>query len=133
MAGRANGLMRENTSRGPAGIAAHVCDMVCLPLDRDIVDHLAPRVRHARRHAAARHAARADGADLTVTDPGYPIIINKDVPNDLAYRLAKALNKSSAQHWVSEDIFYSLRHAPETFAPLHPGAERYYREIGVMK
>jgi TRAP-type uncharacterized transport system substrate-binding protein len=51
----------------------------------------------------------------------------------MAYRLAKALNESSAHHWISEDIFYSIRHAPDTTVPVHPGAARYYREMGVMK
>lgn len=49
---------------------------------------------------------------LTVTDPGYPIIVNQDLPADLVYRLAQALNESSPAHWASEDIFYSTRHAP---------------------
>ena len=133
VAGRANGLMRENTSRGPAGIAAQVCDMVCLSLDRDIVDYLGREFGTPPVTLPPGTLRGQKEPVLTVTDPGYPIVINKDVPNDLAYRLAKALNESSARHWVTEDIFYSLRHAPETFAPLHPGAERYYREVGALK
>jgi len=70
---------------------------------------------------------------LTVTDPGYPIIVNQDLPADLVYRLAKALNESSPAHWASEDIFYSTRHAPYAYAPLHPGAAKYYRELGVLE
>lgn len=131
--GRANGLMRENTAKGPVGIAAQVCDMVCLPLDRDVADDL---TREFGTPAVTIPPGTLRGQKepvLTVTDPGYPIIVNKDVPNDVVYRLAKALNESSAQHWASDDIFYSIRHAPDTFAPLHPGAERYYREMGVMK
>lgn len=133
VAGRANALMRENTARGPAGIAAQLSDMVCLSLDRAIADHIA---RDFGAPAITLPPGTLRGQKepvLTVTDPGYPIVINKDVPNDVAYGLAKALNDSSAHHWITEDIFYSLRHAPETYAPLHPGAERYYREMGVLK
>ncbi len=70
---------------------------------------------------------------LTVTDPGYPIIVNQDLPADLVYRLAQALNELSPAHWASEDIFYSTRHAPYAYAPLHPGATKYYRELGTLK
>jgi TRAP-type uncharacterized transport system substrate-binding protein len=133
IAGRANALMRENTSRDPAGIAAQVCDMVCLSLDRDIVDCLGREFGTPPVTLPPGTLRGQTEPVLTVTDPGYPIVINKDVPNDLAYRLAKALNESSARHWITEDIFYSVRHAPETFAPLHPGAERYYREAGALK
>jgi uncharacterized protein len=131
--GRANALMRENTSKGPAGIAAQVCDMVCLPLDRDIVDRLTAEFGTPAVTIPAGTLRGQKEPVLTVTDPGYPIIVNKDVPDDLVYRLAKALNESSPHHWISEDIFYSIRHAPDTFAPLHPGAARYYREMGALK
>jgi uncharacterized protein len=133
VSGRSNAIMRENTARGPAGFAAQMAEWTCLPLDRDIADRI-------EREFCAPAVTLLPGTlrgqkepVLTVTDPGYPIVINKDVPNDVAYRLAKALNESSTHHWASEDIFYSTRHAPETFAPLHPGAARYYRELGVLK
>jgi uncharacterized protein len=132
IAGRANALMRENTAKGPVGVAAQVCDLFCLPLDPVVVESL---TREFGTPAVTIPPGTLRGQKepvLTVTDPGYPIIVNKDLPSDVVYRLAKALNESSLQHWASEDIFYSIRHAPETFAPLHPGAERYYREMGVL-
>lgn len=133
IAGRANALMRENTAKGPVGVAAQVCDLTCLPLDPEVADSLA---REFGTPAVTIPPGTLRGQKepvLTITDPGYPIIVNKDLPDDVVYRLAKALNESSARHWASEDIFYSIRHAPETFAPLHPGAEKYYREMGVLR
>jgi TRAP-type uncharacterized transport system substrate-binding protein len=131
--GESNAIMRENTARGPAGFAAQMGDWVMLPLDRDIAERI-------EREYCAPMVTLPPGKlrgqtepCLTVTDPGYPIVINKDIPDDVAYRLAKALNESSAAHWASEDIFYSTRHASNTYCPLHPGAARYYRELGVLK
>ena len=133
VSGRSNAIMRENTARGPAGFAAQMAEWVCLPLDRDIADRIA-REYCAPAVTLPPGTLRSQKEPcLTVTDPGYPIVINKDIPNDVAYRLAKALNELSAHHWASEDIFYSTRHAPDTYAPLHPGAARYYRELGVLK
>ena len=133
VSGRANAIMRENTARGPAGFAAQMAEWVMLPLDRDIADRIE---REFCAPAIVLPPGTVRGQKepcLTVTDPGYPIVINKDIPDDVAYRLAKALNESSSHHWASEDIFYSTRHAPNTYALLHPGAARYYRELGVLK
>jgi TRAP-type uncharacterized transport system substrate-binding protein len=131
--GKANALMRENTRLSPAGIAAQICDVVCLSMDREIADHLAKEFGTPVVTVEAGTLRGQKEPFLTVTDPGYPIVINKDVPNDVAYRLAKALNDSSTDHCISEDIFYSIRHAPDTYCPVHAGAVRYYREMGVLR
>jgi uncharacterized protein len=131
--GRANAIMRENTARGPAGFAAMMAPWVMLSLDGDIATRI-EREFCAPKIVLPPGTVRGQTEPcLTVTDPGYPIIVNQDLPADVVYRLAKALNEASLAHWASEDIFYSPRHAPDTYAPLHPGAERYYREIGVLR
>lgn len=133
VAGKSNAIMRENTARGPAGFAAMMGGWLPLALDRDIADLIA-RDYCAPVITLPPGTLRGQTEPiLTVTDPGYPIVINKDIPDDVAYRLAMALNLSSPAHFASEDIFYSTRHAPNTYAPLHPGAARYYRELGVLK
>jgi uncharacterized protein len=131
--GKANALMRENTRLSPAGVAASVCDTVSLSLDRQIADHLAAEFGTPVITLEPGTLRGQTEPVVTVTNPGYPIIVHKDMPDDLAYRLAKALNEKSAHHAISEDIFYSIRHAPETNAPVHPGAARYYREMGALK
>jgi hypothetical protein len=104
-----------------------------LPLDEDIAgilerEYCAPKVT-----IPAGTLRGQTEPCLAVTNPGFELIVNKDLPNDVAYRIAKALNESSAQHWAAQDVFYSVRHAPETSAPLHPGAARYYKEQGVLQ
>ena len=133
--GKCNAIMRTDTMYGPAGIAAHVSDWVLLPLDRDIAETL------ARDYCTPIATIEPDfmrGLNetepcLTVTNPGFDLILNKDMPDDVAYRLAKALNETNEKHWASQDVFYSILHAPQTLGPLHPGAARYYREQGILK
>lgn len=133
--GKCNAIMRTDTMYGPAGIAAHVSDWVLLPLDRDIAetlqrDYCTPIATIAPDFM---RGLKEDGPVLTVTNPGFDLIVNKSLPDDVAYRLAKALNETNEKHWASQDVFYSILHAPQTLAPLHPGAARYYREKGVLK
>jgi TRAP-type uncharacterized transport system substrate-binding protein len=133
--GKCNAIMRTDTMYGPAGIAAHLSDWVLLPLDRDIAeilarDYCAPIATIEPDFMRGLHE---DGPILTVTNPGFDLIVNASMPDDVAYRLAKALNETNEKHWASQDVFYSILHAPQTSGPLHPGAARYYREKGVLK
>jgi uncharacterized protein len=61
-------------------------------------------------------------------------VAHKDLPDDLVYKVVKAVfdnreelvkAQSSAKETVPANI------GRDTILPLHPGAERYYREIGV--
>lgn len=131
--GKANALMRENTRLSPVGVAASVCDVVCLSLDREIADRLAAEFGTPVITVEPGTLRGQTAPVMTVNNPGYPIMVHNDMPDDLAYRLAKAINEQSAHHWIAEDIFYSPRHAPDTSAPVHSGAARYYREIGALK
>ena len=64
------------------------------------------------------------------------IFVNNDLPDVVVYTFVKtlmenikavqALNPSFAKYFTKES-------APDTMIPLHPGAEKYYREIGVLK
>jgi uncharacterized protein len=131
--GKCDAIMWPDTIYGPTGIAAQFAPFNLLGLDEDIADTLereycAPKVRIP---AGTLHG-QAEPC-LAVTNTGFELIINKNLPNDIAYRIAKALNESSTHHVISQDVFYSIRHAPETSAPLHPGAARYYKEQGVLK
>lgn len=130
--GRADGLMRENTRLTPAGIAAMVCDVTMLAMDDDIARHLADEFGTPVIDIPPGTLRGQDKPVRTVVNRGYPLVVGAGMDAELAHRLARALNESSARHDVCEDIFYSPRHAPETGAPLHPGAERYYREIGAL-
>jgi TRAP transporter TAXI family solute receptor len=61
-------------------------------------------------------------------------IIHRDVPDDLAYRIVKAVFEHhdemlSAHPAAKETLAANLDR--DTFLPLHPGAARYYREVGI--
>ncbi len=75
-----------------------------------------------------------DPAIEVIDYSGWPIITHEDFPDELAYQFAAALEK------IREEIPYDAASVPPMSAlargseeapldiPLHPGAERYYRE-----
>lgn len=133
--GTCNAIFRTDTVYGPAGIATHVGDWVLLPLDRDIAEKLEREYCTPMTAIAPDFMRGLKNTEpcLTVTNPGFDLVISDRLPEDVAYRLAKALNETSERAWASQDVFYSIRHAAETPTPLHPGAARYYREQGVLR
>jgi hypothetical protein len=62
------------------------------------------------------------------------VVANKDLPEDLVYRIVKAVFDKHAQlvrahSAAGETIPANINR--DTFLPIHPGALRYYREIGI--
>lgn len=129
MDGRANALMRENTRFQAVGQAAPIYDLNFLSLDRDVAESVAAEYCLDVVEVPAKSFRGQDEPVITVANPGYSILVREELPDELVYRLAKALDVASPSHAVSEDIFYSPRHAPHAGAPLHPGAAAYYAEV----
>jgi uncharacterized protein len=84
---------------------------------------------------------RVDGIDepTTVVDfSGWPIVVHEKFPDKLAYHIAGVLDR------IREEIPYDAATTPSMHQlcsnteagpldfPLHPGAERYYRENGYL-
>ena len=71
-------------------------------------------------------------------DMGAVLVVNKDVSDDLAYLMAKSFAEKKADLAAASKAWENLKPEeccqPEnTGIPLHPGAERYYRERGWLK
>jgi uncharacterized protein len=73
----------------------------------------------------------------TMTELGTVIYGRTDMPDDFAYALAKALDEhQELLQWANGSLNYSYnwRTVWKTQdVPLHPGAARYYKQVGYMK
>lgn len=73
----------------------------------------------------------------TVANTGEGYISRADLPDDVAYAVAKALDEQQSLFmWTQVNMSYNTQNvwnANGIGIPLHPGAERYYREKGYMK
>lgn len=63
------------------------------------------------------------------------LMVNADVDADLVYRMTKAVFENFASLVISAPATatITLADAPNTSIPLHEGAARYYKEMGVIK
>jgi hypothetical protein len=75
--------------------------------------------------------------DVVTAVAGSVILVNKNVSNDVTYRIAKAIHENLDQFRKIHGslVPYQLKDAVTGLGliPLHPGAEKYYKEKGVLK
>jgi TRAP-type uncharacterized transport system substrate-binding protein len=71
----------------------------------------------------------------TLGRSGESIFARDDTPEQAAYDLAKAIDENhGALKWFIRVYTYDPKTVWQNFdVPLHPGAEKYYREVGYMK
>ena len=96
--------------------------------------------RYGFQRARVDHGRVAGINDpTTVVDfSGWPIVVHEKFPDDLAYHIAGVLDK------IREEIPYDALEIPSMKSlctsteagpldfPLHPGAEKYYKEKGYL-
>ena len=86
--------MWQDTIHGPSGIVSKIAPWVMLPLDQDLANELE---RDFCAPVVTIKAGTLRGQTepvLSVTNPGFELVVHKDLPNDVAYRIAKALKES---------------------------------------
>jgi len=77
--------------------------------------------------------------DVISLGGGIILVINKNLPEDLVYNIAKIINSPEGQRRIGaihvdiEKDFVPEKACQDLGGPLHPGAERFYREIGVLQ
>jgi TRAP transporter TAXI family solute receptor len=81
---------------------------------------------------------KGQGGPTKAADFGTNLIVNKDMPDDVAYAITKAIieNRDAivAEHRAMAGFVAKDAWRPENVGiPLHPGAAKYYRERGWMQ
>ena len=75
--------------------------------------------------------------DVTTAIAGSVILVNKNISDDVTYRIAKAIHENLDQfHKIHGSLApYQLKDAVTGLGliPLHPGATKYYKEKGIVK
>jgi uncharacterized protein len=113
------------------------CDTVLVNVTGEVVEELIADNPYYRVATIPGGMYRGNDEDVTTFGVGATFISSSDVSDDVVYNVVKAI-------FEDLDQFKSLHPAlgvldPEQMvtdgnsAPLHPGAERYYREAGLLE
>jgi len=115
--------------------ATQISEYNFLSLDPKLIESLDRRPGYYPATTAAFAMRGMDKRIDTVMRLGQLIYVRDDTPEAFAYMLAKALDEQ--QHVFSmqaQPFYYDRRRvATSETIPLHPGAQRYYREVGYLK
>jgi TRAP transporter TAXI family solute receptor len=110
-------------------------DLRYLNLDDTLLDKLA-REQNMERRDIPEGLLR--GVDRPIPTVGVHVEViygRDDMPDSFAYDVAKAIDEhQELLAWNMDNVSYNVHTVWKTpGVPLHPGAERYYREMGYMK
>jgi TRAP-type uncharacterized transport system substrate-binding protein len=115
---------------------AHKYELEFLQLPRPFMEDWAKRAGYQVRNSPPGLLPGLENrAILSVAKSGSAVYARTDMPDDLAYTIAKNLDeKQHLLHWTHMNWFYNWRTVWKLFTvPLHPGAEKYYREVRYMR
>ena len=111
-------------------------DLVFLQLDEALLDQLVATGEYERSVLPLAYFRGVDTPIRSVSRAGatYTIYVRDDAPDDFAYTMAKALyeHRDLFRHQLTP-FFYDPEIVTKSVLPLHPGASKFYREIGFLK
>ena len=115
-------------------------DSTLLSMNDACVDHLHDTLgtlsRDSGRSIIPKGTYRGQDADVTTVVSAGELIVNKDVPDIAAYTIIKIICENINEvHTINpaNKNFIPEYGWKNVALPLHPGAEKYYKEAGLMK
>jgi len=112
------------------------CDSVLVSVEGEAIDKLIEENPYYRKAVIPGGMYRGTDADITTFGVGATLASTSDVDEEVVYQLVKAIFENFEDFQKLHPAFESLK--PEEMiseglsAPLHAGAERYYKEKGWM-
>lgn len=123
----------------PAGSikeATTACDSVLVTVDNPSVAKLVEDNPYYRTAVIPGGMYRGSDGDTKTFGVGATLITSEDVPNEVVYELVKSVFTNMDQFRSLHPAFANLdpkqMASDGLSAPLHPGAEKYYREAGLL-
>ncbi len=128
MVGHPNGSIKEATTS---------CDAKLVPATGSQIDKIVADNPYYAYSTVPAGMYRGTGQDVQSFGVAATMVTSTDVSDDVAYNVAKAVFENFDTFKRLHPAFASLKKEDMVKAglsiPLHPGAEKYYQEIGLIK
>ena len=116
--------------------ATTACDSVLVEVWNDEIAALVEERPYYRQATIPGGMYRGNDEDTTTFGVGATFVTSAEVPEDVVYEVTKAvfenLDQFKSLHPAFADLSAEEMVADGLSAPLHAGAERYYREAGLL-
>ena len=116
--------------------ATTACDTVLVNVDNDAIRALVAERDYYRMATIPGGMYRGTDADVTTFGVGATFVSSDAVSEEVAYQVVRAIFENLDQFTALHPALANLDPAEMVgdglSAPLHPGAERYFREAGLM-
>ncbi len=115
--------------------AASQRDLVFVEASDEVLDAIVGKMPYYARYSIPGGTYRGMDADAPTLKIYTEMFVGADVPEEVVYDFVKQAFDHNADYRDSHVVCREI--VPETgvqvLIPLHPGAEKYYREVGVLK
>lgn len=117
--------------------ATTACDTVLVNVDNDAIRALVEERDYYRMATIPGGMYRGTDADITTFGVGATFVSSDEVSEEVGYQVTRAifenLDQFTALHPALANLDPSEMVSDGLSAPLHPGAERYFREAGLIE
>ncbi len=117
--------------------ATTACDSVLVEVTGEVVDDLIAENPYYRRVTIPGGLYRGNPDDTQTFGVGATLVADASVPEDVIYEVTRSVFENFSTFQRLHPAFKVLDKkemvSASLSAPLHPGAERYYREQGLLK
>lgn len=126
--GHPSGAIKEATTS---------CDSVIVEVDNDATKKLIKENPYYRKAIIPGGMYRGTDEDVTTFGVAATLVSSTDVPDDVVYSIVKAVFENFDSFKRLHPAFANLKKEEMVkdalSAPLHPGALKYYKEVGLIK
>ncbi|HHV57667.1 MAG TPA: TAXI family TRAP transporter solute-binding subunit [Firmicutes bacterium] len=110
-------------------------DIKMIPIKDEILDKLTQEFPYYVKGKIPAGTYKGVDEDIAALEVGNAVVVREDMPEDLAYTITKTLYENVKR--LAEIHPVAAQMTPEsgwrTPIELHPGAAKYFREVGVLK
>ena len=116
--------------------ATTACDSVLVAVDGPVIDKLVADNAYYRKAVIPGGMYRGNDEDTPTFGVGATFVTSTNVPDEVVYQLVKAVFENFDDFKKLHPAFANLKNEEMVkdglSAPIHPGAVKYYKEVGLL-